>query len=49
MSFEEVRSICGIIGMIIFIGTFVVGCAWALNPKNKEQMIENGKIPFDEE
>jgi len=49
MSFDEIRGICGTIGMIIFIATFLAGCFWALNPKNKEKMIENGNIPFNEE
>tara|TARA_Y100001960_G_scaffold312481_1_gene374213 strand:+ start:108 stop:260 length:153 start_codon:yes stop_codon:yes gene_type:complete len=49
MSFEEVRAICGLIGMIIFIGVFILGVGWALHPKNKDKMVENGNIPFKED
>tara|TARA_Y100001960_G_scaffold171785_1_gene180112 strand:+ start:4986 stop:5135 length:150 start_codon:yes stop_codon:yes gene_type:complete len=49
MSFDEIRGICGAIGMVIFILTFILGCIWALHPGNKEKMIENSNIPFEEE
>lgn len=49
MSFDEIRGICGLIGMIIFICVFGGGVLWALHPKNKDKMVENGNIPFKED
>ena len=47
-SYDEIRSICGTIGLVIFVGTFLTGAIWTLLPKNKENMDNFANIPFED-
>ena len=49
MTYDEVRTISGIVGLVFFVLAFAVVFWWAYNPKNKNKMNEHANIPLNED
>ncbi len=49
MNYEEVASISGTIGLIMFMSMFFVVLAYALWPRNKAKFDKAARAPLDEE
>ena len=48
LTYDEVRAICGVIGLVIFVGIFLAGVIWVLLPSNKKDMNDHKNIPFED-
>lgn len=49
MTYEEVASISGTIGLVLFMSMFAVVLAYALWPRNKAKFDKASRAPLDEE
>ena len=49
MTYEEVASISGTVGLIFFLVMFAVVLAYALWPRNKAKFDKAARAPLDEE
>lgn len=49
MSYDDVRALCGTLGLIFFMVVFASILWWAYRPKNKKEMEEHGNIPLNED
>lgn len=49
MTYEEVASISGTVGLIFFMLMFAVVLAYAFWPRNKEKFDRAARAPLDEE
>jgi cytochrome c oxidase cbb3-type subunit 4 len=49
MTYEEVASISGTIGLVFFMTMFAVVLAYALWPGNKSKFDQASRAPLDEE
>ena len=49
MTYEEVASLSGTIGLVFFVAMFVVVLAYALWPRNKAKFDKASRAPLDEE
>lgn len=49
MTYDEVASISGMVGLIFFMVTFAVVLAYAFWPHNKEKFDRASRAPLDEE
>jgi cytochrome c oxidase cbb3-type subunit 4 len=49
MTYEEVASISGTVGLVFFMVMFAVVLAYALWPRNKAKFDEAARAPLDEE
>lgn len=49
MSYEELRGLAGLAGLLCFMAAFAAILWWAYKPSAKKIHEEHGKIPFNEE
>jgi len=49
MTYEEVASLSGTIGLVFFMAMFAVVLAYALWPRNKAKFDRASRAPLDEE
>ncbi len=49
MSYEDVASLSGTIGLVLFMSMFFVVLAYALWPRNKAKFDKAARAPLDEE
>ena len=49
MTYEDVASISGTIGLVLFMSMFAVVLAYALWPRNKGKFDKAARAPLDEE
>jgi cytochrome c oxidase cbb3-type subunit 4 len=49
MTYDEVASISGTVGLIFFMVTFAVVLVYALWPRNQEKFDRAARAPLDEE
>ena len=49
MTYEDVASLSGTIGLILFMSMFAIVLAYALWPRNKAKFDKAARAPLDEE
>ncbi len=49
MTYDEVASISGSVGLVLFMAMFAVVLAYALWPRNKDKFDKAARAPLDEE
>tara|TARA_R110000868_G_scaffold218576_2_gene469358 strand:- start:281422 stop:281574 length:153 start_codon:yes stop_codon:yes gene_type:complete len=49
MTYDEIRALSGLVGMLFFIFTFIGVTLWVFRPKSKERFEKDAQIPFKED